>query len=113
MYKGEWKRNLRHGKGKQTYTDQSAYDGEFQNDAPSGKGKKTYQDRSVYEGEFRNGAPTGIGKLTLSTGVVYEWNNHLPFQTEGKLFSLDILVQEAKDTIETQARSSSGKNAGI
>ena len=54
-YIGEWKDNLRNGKGTLCYKDGLKYQGDFINNKFEGKGKYIYEDGNYYIGEWKNG----------------------------------------------------------
>jgi len=43
------------------YEDGSSYEGEWKNDMRSGKGKMMYKNNSTYEGNWENGKRSGYG----------------------------------------------------
>lgn len=51
------------------------YEGHFVNDVKSGKGKFTWPDNSSYEGIFKNGDPSTNGKHIGPNGIIYEGNS--------------------------------------
>lgn len=54
-YTGQWKGNLREGKGTETLADGAVYEGTFYQDFKRGKGVFTWPDKkSIYDGEWRN-----------------------------------------------------------
>ena len=55
-----WKNN-RFINGIVFYSDGTKYEGEWKNNMRSGKGKMTYKNNSVYEGNWRNNKKDGIG----------------------------------------------------
>lgn len=77
-YSGEWKSNLRHGKGTYTYYGQK-YVGEWERDKKNGIGTSTNSDGSKYTGEWKNNLKNGQGTYTYSNGVKYvgEWEDGL------------------------------------
>lgn len=64
VYEGEWKNNLRHGRGKMTYADGSVYDGDWEDDEPSGWGTQVdFNGAIIYCGNWRYGKYHGEGTL--------------------------------------------------
>ena len=61
FYKGEFKDNIRNGKGKYYENNKLVYEGEFKDDKYDGKGKLYNENGSYYEGEFIKGKKNGIG----------------------------------------------------
>ena len=60
-YIGEFRKNLRHGKGKYYENNRLMYDGEFKEDEYDGKGKLNYVTGGSFEGEFTKGKRIGEG----------------------------------------------------
>ena len=50
FYIGEWKNDMKHGKGKFLYSNGDIYDGEWINDKKDGLGKMIYNDGSIQNG---------------------------------------------------------------
>lgn len=69
-YEGDWKDNMRHGKGV-LLTATAKYSGEFVNDRREGHGTLISNDSSSYSGQFFQGAFDGVGTLCESNGRVY------------------------------------------
>ena len=56
IYEGNWKRGLRHGKGKmEMFNSDKTYIGKWRGDVQHGKGKLFYKDGNHYEGIWENG----------------------------------------------------------
>ena len=56
VYKGDWKENVREGKGVFTWSNGSVYEGDFKSDMFHGTGKMSWKDKdAVYEGEWSSG----------------------------------------------------------
>ncbi|MBQ4584799.1 MAG: hypothetical protein IJA82_01170 [Clostridia bacterium] len=72
VYEGEWKNDMRHGKGKILWENGDTYEGEWKNDEPCGKGKLTSPNGDVCEGYFENDIPRGKVKVTYNNGDTYE-----------------------------------------
>jgi len=72
LYEGEWRQDIRHGKGRHSWADGSSYEGEWANDHRHGKGKHSWADGSTYEGEWEDDERHGKGKHTWSDGSMYE-----------------------------------------
>jgi uncharacterized caspase-like protein len=60
-YTGEFKDNVKHGRGIYVWSDGSRFDGDFRDDKPSGKGKWEFANGDRYEGEVTNGQIVGKG----------------------------------------------------
>ena len=50
IYIGQWKNNLRNGRGQQIWSDGSIYQGYWRNDKANGKGRLIHSDGDFYEG---------------------------------------------------------------
>ena len=63
IYEGEWKNDMRDGKGvlTSTMTGNVIYDGQWRNDLPNGYGRAKFTDHTSYEGEWKDGKPHGKG----------------------------------------------------
>ena len=70
-YKGNWKRDKRHGKGVMKYNNGSIFEGRWMNDQKY-KGIFYAINGEVYEGRFYNNEFHGKGKLTVSSNVIIE-----------------------------------------
>ena len=81
-YEGNWRNDVRHGKGKMTWQSNAnrtpelggwRYEGEWQEDLPEGHGVLLYDvDGGKYEGSWVQGKKFGLGREMLPDGVVYE-----------------------------------------
>ena len=95
-YVGEWKDNMKHGKGEQHYSqtdqlydgdwafgkrngfgtlsklDKKIYVGGWKDDKRSGKGMNYFSDSEFYDGEWECGKRCGWGRMTFSDGSTYE-----------------------------------------
>ena len=78
-YKGEFKNDLKDGKGTYFYTDENRYEGEWKNDLKEGKGTFFWKNGNRYEGEFKNNKMEGRGIFYYNDGDKYEgdWKNDL------------------------------------
>ena len=75
VYEGDWKDDLRTGKGIYTWPDGAKYEGDFKDDLLSGKGIHTWADGGKYEGDFKDGLMTGHGVYTNYTRTTEaKWN---------------------------------------
>ena len=55
IYVGEWNDDdMRHGRGKQYWTDGSIYEGYWKNDKANGMGRLIHADGDIYEGSWEN-----------------------------------------------------------
>jgi len=78
-YQGEWKADMQHGKGKQTWPDGRVYEGQYDSGRFSGRGRmewKKEDGKLVYDGEYKDDQKHGHGKFTWANGRTYEgeWN---------------------------------------
>jgi hypothetical protein len=75
-YNGEWKDDLRHGKGCQYYKSGAKYEGDWAHDMRHGLGVLwAYQDcryKVRYRGEWQEGIPSGMGTHYDDDGNMYE-----------------------------------------
>jgi len=75
-YLGEWKGNMRHGMGKQTWVDGASFSGQWRENYVSGVGEFQHADGDVFIGEWDNNTARGLGTYYHKGGVtVYsgEW----------------------------------------
>ena len=88
VYKGEFVRGKRHGKGTLTRKGRTIYEGDWRDDEYcTGKGERKYEDGSVYKGEFVQRKRQGQGTLTDKDGhAIYEgdWKDDR-YHGEGEL----------------------------
>mmetsp|Transcript_60 Transcript_60/g.154 ORF Transcript_60/g.154 Transcript_60/m.154 type:complete len:1081 (+) Transcript_60:120-3362(+) len=77
-YDGEWRDNLRHGRGV-LLTAHAKYCGEYKDDHRHGQGTLIWNDNSCYNGQFQNGNFHGIGTYCNAEGGMYTggWMNGL------------------------------------
>jgi len=78
-YKGSWKGDLPHGKGRFVYNNGSVYEGEVNYGKITGFGHMILKEMmiddgstKVYTGEFIDGRFDGKGKLTINNEVIYD-----------------------------------------
>lgn len=83
VYEGEFKYNIRDGKGTLIYLDEAEdhylgdkYEGEFHNNEFEGYGKYSFANGDIYEGEFHESAFEGKGVLIFGDGFRYEGQFH-------------------------------------
>jgi len=60
-YNGQWKDNMRHGFGKQTWADGATYEGEWTENSAAGNGRFMHIDGDVYIGQWINNTASGLG----------------------------------------------------
>ena len=72
IYIGEWKNDLRNGKGVETWNDGERFVGNFKNDKREGYGIYYYSNGDIYEGNYKNGKTEGFGVEYYSNGDKYE-----------------------------------------
>jgi len=71
IYSGDWKENQRDGEGTEKSPSGEQYVGQWKSDRPNGRGTKTWADGRQYVGEFSRG--NGIqGILTWPNGAKFE-----------------------------------------
>ena len=80
-YVGDWKNNIKHGKGKLTYANGDEYVGLWKDDLKHGLGKYTWSHGDEYVGEWKNNLMHGLGTYTWSDGDEYEgeWKNGIQY----------------------------------
>ena len=78
-YKGQWKNDLPHGKGAETWKDGSKYEGDYLRGLRTGKGVFVWPNGSKYEGHFKNNKIEGQGCYWTSDGKSYrgDWKNNM------------------------------------
>ena len=69
-YIGEWKDNLRNGKGILYFKNGDKYLGDFINDKANGYGKGIYENGNYYIGEWKNGLMHGKGIMYYKNGDI-------------------------------------------
>ena len=69
VYFGQWKSELRWGKGKQLWPDGSLYEGYWKNDMTNGRGRLIHCDGDVYEGDWVNDKASGRGEYAHADGA--------------------------------------------
>ena len=86
IYDGDWKDDVRNGKGKYTWINGDIYDGDWKDDKRNGKGKYTWVDGNIFEGDWKDDKRNGKGKYTWVNGDLYEgdWKDDKK-NGEGKL----------------------------
>ncbi len=67
-YEGEWKNNMRHGKGHFFWNDGQHYKGNYLNDKRDGYGVYYWENGDRYEGEWKNDQRNGKGEFFNSKG---------------------------------------------
>ncbi len=78
-YIGDWKNNVRHGKGKHIYLDNSTYDGDWEKDLRNGTGIYVQKDNLnniiyCYDGNWKDDVKYGKGKINYPSGISYDGN---------------------------------------
>lgn len=63
LYKGDWKDNMRHGRGIFQWKDGERYEGEYRNDRREGYGVYHWKNGERYEGQWLNDMRHGNGTL--------------------------------------------------
>ena len=79
IYEGEWKNDLREGRGVLKFSNGDFYEGEWKNDLREGRGVLKFSNGDNYEGEWKNNFREGKGVLKFSNGDKYdgEWKKDL------------------------------------
>ena len=87
-YIGEFRNNVRRGKGKYMYSNGDEYTGNFRNEMPNGIGRMLYKSGAEYIGEWVNNIKEGRGFYRWPTGELYigEFKNG-KFDGEGLCYS--------------------------
>ena len=70
-YEGEWKKDMKHGRGTFTFANGDKYVGEYKDDLSHAQGTYTYANGDEYVGEYRNGKKHGQGTFTYKIGDKY------------------------------------------
>ncbi|KAI0500407.1 hypothetical protein KFK09_018619 [Dendrobium nobile] len=70
-YEGEWRRGMRHGKGKLTWPSGAVYDGEFSGGYMHGSGLYVGLDKSTYNGRWKLNLKHGLGQQSFPNGDVF------------------------------------------
>ncbi len=81
IYRGEWKDNLRHGKGSFEWVGGERYEGEFIEDIREGQGTYYWPSGERYVGEWENSMRNGYGILYDPDGNIQiegEWKDDKP-----------------------------------
>ena len=63
VYKGNWKNDMKEGKGRFDRAVGGNYEGEFANDRMDGKGIYNLPDGTLYKGEFKHDKMHGYGEM--------------------------------------------------
>ena len=71
FYKGGWENDMRHGTGRELFSNGDVYDGEFVNDTKSGQGRIRYKVGGSYEGLWDSDKRHGIGTLISADGNIF------------------------------------------
>jgi hypothetical protein len=71
LYVGYWHENKMEGSGILNSSNIGRYEGEFHKDCFEGKGKLVDLEKNIYEGMFHKGKKKGKGELKFSNGNIY------------------------------------------
>ena len=76
-YEGDWREDMRWGRGKEVYADRSIYEGDYASDIKHGHGQMRWVDGSSYTGDFLEEKITGQGEYHWANGRHYvgQWFN--------------------------------------
>ena len=72
FYEGEWRHDLKEGRGIYRWESGNEYDGEWENDCRNGTGTLYYKNGGRYEGGWLNDKRHGYGVYTYTSGQWYE-----------------------------------------
>ncbi|KAK9733387.1 hypothetical protein RND81_04G064900 [Saponaria officinalis] len=72
VYEGEWRRGMRHGRGKLMFPSGAVYQGEFSGGYMHGEGTYTWPGHLTYRGRWRLSLKHGLGYQTYANGDVFE-----------------------------------------
>lgn len=75
-YEGEWKGDVKEGKGEFTYFDGTVYNGEWKNNVREGSGTYKWTNGTVYTGLWKNNMREGKGVLSLPNGNIIKTTWH-------------------------------------
>ena len=70
-YIGEWKDDIKHGQGTNTWANGSKYIGEYKDDIRHGQGTYTWASGNKYIGEYKDTKRYGQGTFTWANGDKY------------------------------------------
>merc|ERR1719377_310001 len=78
-YTGQWMNNMRHGYGKQIWTDGASYEGQWNKNVATGKGRFTHSDGDVYIGQWSQNKASGMGTYYHRGSTTYrgEWRSDI------------------------------------
>ena len=81
-----------------------AYKGEWKNNQPHGRGKMTNPDGLVYEGMFLDGKPSGDGKLLYPSGEekLVHWKGDVMF-VDGEMVPSETIEAHTSNNKDTQS----------
>ena len=93
-YCGEFKDNVRHGRGKVTFADNNSYEGEYRNDMQHGQGVFKWADGKSYEGKWKDNMRDGQG-IVVSDKFTYsgQFKND-KMHGNGKVSFLLVLLRD-------------------
>ena len=79
VYKGQFFKLAKSGKGKQTFPEGHVYEGMFKNNVYNGKGTFTFANEDKYNGTFKAGLKNHIGTYSFKSGevVIGDWKNDM------------------------------------
>ena len=89
IYDGQWKDDLKHGNGKESFSNGDTYDGQYTEGLMHGHGKYTYaKDNSTYFGQFEKGKRHGYGILEYENRdkFVGQWKDDEMVKDQGQFF---------------------------
>lgn len=107
-YEGDWKDDVRHGKGVFEYTNGDKYDGDWADDIQHGRGTYYFHTGDRYEGSYLLGERTGEGVYYHANGDKYVGNFKNGMQ-DGRVLlpgRMVLCTKEAGKTINVMAEES-------
>lgn len=96
-YVGEYKDDMKHGKGEFTWASGGNYKGDYIDDVKEGFGEMTWADGSVYSGTWQGGVQNGIGLMKFASGLKKAGS----FKDN---VMMEIITEEAVEQYEQQTK---------
>ena len=108
IYKGQFKKKKKEGKGIYKYNSGEKYEGEYKNNLRNGFGIYTYKDGYIYKGQWKDDKKHGKGILYFPNGEIYEGDFR-----EGDFDGLGIFHYYNGDKFIGNFRNNSREGYGI